>query len=244
MNTPTADFLLQLENDLEADIRDCLRMLEVGSREALAELQQCQDETGTTLTEAGKHLRAAAKTSHQRVEGIQQSLARLGMALHQFVLTDPFGIEDLNAFDQWRGQVLSALEQARDELGRIQFQEERLWKPHLESAWRRFGSRLETVRLRLTMDRDHAQAELDSERERLRERLLRLQEEIRRDPRTAGEKIREMTASRQIDPATSRMEGWLKAIMMWVDYPAAGQRREGAGTPLPGAAPAAAKEPE
>lgn len=244
MNTPTSEFLLKLENELEADIRDCLRLLEVGSREALAELQQCKDEAGTTLAEAGKHLRAAADTSRQRVEAIQLSLARLGMALHQFVLADPFDIENLSAFDEWRKQVLSALEDAREELGRIQTQEENLWKSHLETAWRRFGSRLEAVRLHLTLDRDYARSELAAERSRLWERLSRLQDEMRRDPRTARQKIREMTAGCQDDPETSRIEGWLKAIMMWIDSPAASQRREGAESPEPGARNAGATEPE
>lgn len=234
MNTPAADFFLHLEEDLEGDVRECLRLLDLGLRDALEELHRSRAGVSTSLTQARQHLEETAKESRQQVEAVQQCLGRLGMALHQFVLTDPLEIENLEAFDTWRDEVLQAFERAREALDQLQGEEDRAWKAGMTHAWRRFRQQLEAVRVRLDLDRMQAQQELAAERKRLRERLSRLEGEIRNDPASARETIQQMAGTRQTDPETSRLEGWLKALLMWKDYPRKGpppepDRQKGGG---------------
>lgn len=229
MNTPTTDFLLDLKAELETDIRDCLRLLEAGQKEALQELEKSRDEVGSSLISARETLLGAAEETRHQVEAVQQSLGRLGMALHQFVLTDPLDIEDEKAFDTWREQVLAAFENAREELGRIQSRGDQRWKSHLEKVWRRFGQKLEMVRLHLAMGRERAQEEMEAERARLRERLNALQTEIRRNPHAARETIEKMARRPEGNPEWSRLGGWLKALLMWKDTPAPKEVRKELG---------------
>jgi hypothetical protein len=231
MNTPTADFLLRLEEELETDIRDCLRLLDLGREEALRVLQDSKNEVGATLAGARQHfLQTAGATQHQ-LEAVQQSLGRLGMALHQFVMTDPLEVEDLEGFDTWRALVLRAFEHAKEELELIEVREDQVWRADLERVWRRFRQQVEVVKMRLALDSEHAQEEMEAERTRLRERLNSLQEQIRQDPKGARVRIQQMAGTRQDDPEVSRMGGWIKAILMWIDYPAADSRRKEGKTP-------------
>lgn len=233
MNTPTADFLLRLGEELETDVRDCLRLLDLGREEALRVLQDSKNEVGASLAGARQHFLQTANATQHQLEAIQQSLGRLGMALHQFVMTDPLEVEDLEGFDAWRVVVLSAFERAKEELELIEVREDQVWRADLERVWRRFRQQMEVVKMRLALDTEHAQEEMDAERARLRERLNSLQDQIRRDPKAARELIQQMAGTRQDDPEISRMDGWIKAILMWIDYPAADKRREGEGNSGP-----------
>lgn len=226
MNTPTTDFLLRLEDELEADVLECLRILELGLEDAVRELHKSRDVAGAALAEAKRHLSGTAATSQRHLEAIQQSLGSLSTALHDFILTDPLEIEDLEAFDTWRDRLLAAFEDARKELNRIQSHENPEWRAPLERAWRRLAQTLELVKLRLGLDRDRAEQELEAERARLRQRLGDLQQEIRRDPQSARQTFEKMAGTRQDDPEVSRLEGWFKALLMWIDYPATDRRRE------------------
>ncbi len=215
MPTPTADSLLDLEREIEADIIDCLRFLELGRAEALAELRSTRDSVGASGVDAADRIRETAAASLGHVEAVQRELGQLNLALHDFVLTDELAFEDLPSFDRWRDRVLSSLQGARESLEKLEAEGDVEWRSGLEVVWRRFRQRLELVRAQLETDEHHAADELETQRAQLRARIEKLQEEFANDPKKAREQLRLLSTGKDTFPEERKLEGWFKALWMW-----------------------------
>ena len=215
MATPTADSLLDLERSIEADILDCLSLLEQGRNEALAELRRSVDAAGATSTGATQRLRSTAKASVEHVETVQRELGALNLALSDFVLTDSLTIENLEAFDTWRDRVLSALHNARIAIEALGEQGSEISDAPFQQAWRHFGQRLEIVRLHLQEDESLAAGEFAAQRRALLDRVEDLRSELSSDPKKAREHLHHLSTGMDDSADSRRLDGWIKALMMW-----------------------------
>jgi len=235
MPTPTADSLLDLEREIEADIIDCLRFLEMGRSEALEELRKTRDSAGASGVDAGLRLRETATASLGHVEAVQRELGLLNLSLHDFVLTDELDMEDLPSFDHWRDRVLASLRGAREALEKLEAVGDLEWRSGLEDVWRRFRQRLELVRAQLVTDEHYAAEELESQRGQLRARIVELREEFGNDPDKARERLRRLSMGEETPPELRELGGWIKALWMWQEPQACAV---GSGSPELAASPA------
>tara|TARA_R110002096_G_scaffold199271_19_gene383150 strand:- start:100 stop:813 length:714 start_codon:yes stop_codon:yes gene_type:complete len=219
MTTPTAEALLDLERKIESDVIECRRLLDLGLDEAVDELRRTCSEAGLSSSNTAERLKQMADQSCQHLKTVQKSLGMLNLAMNQFVLTDGLTLENINTFDKWRDRVLSELHTAQEAIQEIQLDGDMGWKLELMDVWRRFRHQLEVIRVHMALDEQHAEAELQAERERLMKRVTELEDDIEKNPHEVRRLLHELGSEAKKDPNAPTLGGWVKALLMWQDQP-------------------------
>jgi hypothetical protein len=214
MATPTADSLLDLERRLEADIIDCLTLLEQGRDDALRELRSSLRVVGTVSNQVAERLLSTTSDSLAHVQAVQRELGNLNLAMNDFVLTDSLTMESLKAFDAWRDRVLLALQNARGAIAAMG-DKEHPWSDELEETWLRFRQRLELVHAHLESDESAASADFALQRKALFDRVSDLRGKLLFDPKGAREALHQLSTGDDGASQWRRLDGWIKALLMW-----------------------------
>ncbi len=149
-----------LERDLEADLVEARKELEMGRDAALAELNAHRDSLGALCGEA---VREIESLTHDADEDLNKVRARLG-ELNLLVAEEE--VKDLRTFDQFRDRILQAMAEAEDDLERLKMRGD-AWSEResaISEAWDELSRRLEYVRLHLVHEAELAITEFESGR--------------------------------------------------------------------------------
>jgi len=175
----TNEHLVKLERDLEADLLEARRELELGRDEAIETLGNHRDTLGNRTEKAVEAIRTLA---HEAEEDLKLVQSRLG-ELNYFLAEEE--MNDLETFDRYRDRILGAMRTAKDDLSRVSSRGSE-WGAHekdLDDAWGMLSRRLESVRAHLLREAYSAEGEFDSERAQLSKRLEEIDgEEEQSDP--------------------------------------------------------------
>ncbi len=160
--------LIQVEKDTESRVMEMKRQLELGQEELVAEFHGSSSELRETTRQAIEKIEELAAESSEELQRVQQSLGEINYLLAEEKLENP------SMLDEWRDQIVSRMEEARDFLARMEDRAQRELGDsgaELEKVWKTFLARLELVRLRLAETEQDTAQKFREERRHLLERL-------------------------------------------------------------------------
>ncbi len=163
----TNEHLVELERDLEADLLEARRELELGRDAAIGELDAHRDSLGILGGRAAEEILSIAREADEDLRLVQGRLGELNYILAEEEM------DSLEMFDRYRDRILRALRDAKDDLSRLKARG-REWSRHekdIDGAWRQLSRRLDSVRKHLAGEADTAEREFGAERTQLVERL-------------------------------------------------------------------------
>lgn len=177
--------LVALERDLEADLLDTVRLLELGRDEAIEELKAHRESLGDLTRKAIKDIKARASEVDDSLRDVQKRLGELNL-----LLTDE-SPDDWATLEAYRDRIIKAIQAARESIIRLDTEGRAQWSgrgQELEAAWHQFHRRLDLVDLHLGREEARASEEFAAERQRLLHRL----DELRKKPSLSKEDLKEM----------------------------------------------------
>ena len=111
MNTNT--HLIELERELEADLADARRHIELGRRNAIDQLNSHRESLGEHCGEAALKIDLLAADAERELKNVRTRLGELNLLL---AVEE---IRDLETFDQFRDRILEAMADAEHDLGAL-----------------------------------------------------------------------------------------------------------------------------
>lgn len=162
--------LVQLEEELAADINEAQRLVGLGRADALAKLDEDQFQLGELGVSAGREIERYA---HDAEEDLRMVRARLG-ELHLLLTKEE--LRNLQILDHFRDRVVEAMEFAEGDMEALK-QRGDAWSAKqsaISEAWNQLSRRLSLVRMHLVQEVETVSREFGAERrELLQEKLGR-----------------------------------------------------------------------
>jgi hypothetical protein len=159
MNTNT--HLIDLERELEADLAEARRHIELGRRNAIDELNAHRDTLGELCGEATLKIDLLACDADEDLKNVRSRLGEFNLLL---AVEE---IKDLGTFDQFRDRILEAMSDAEDDLKTLDKNGSE-WgesEGQISAAWGALSRQLVLARLHLVHESQIAQHEFEAERE-------------------------------------------------------------------------------
>lgn len=206
----TNETLVNLERNLEADLLEARRELELGKLLALRELDSHQQPLGSGAPEASGKILSLTREAEEDLGRVQARLGELN-----YVLAED-EINDLGIFDRYRDRILGALLEAQADLTRLERDsaERSRQEEDLADAWRRLCQGLELVNRHLQLETKKAKTEFALERTQLSARLEGIDVDVDDRQRVPGLDF----ASRLRREFHQALPG-IKAMFMYADGP-------------------------
>ena len=159
----TNTHLIALERELEADLAEARRHIELGRLNALDELNAHRDTLGELCGEAALKIDLLAHDADEDLKRVRTRLGELNLLL---AIED---ITDLRTFDNFRDRILQAMSEAECDLEELNLHGEE-WGAHesrISEAWRKLSRQLTLARVHLANESKFAVCEFEAEREEL-----------------------------------------------------------------------------
>ncbi|HUF63986.1 MAG TPA: hypothetical protein VMN36_18045 [Verrucomicrobiales bacterium] len=213
------DHLSELGRDLEVDLREAQRLLELSWEDAVGEMRSRRATLGEEAQRAVRSLEPLANEADSRMQEVQDRLGELNLLLAEEE------IGDMETFLKYRERVLGAMEAARDALARLEAEGRAGWSERgevMREVWRRFFGSLELVRIHLARDGQMASERFEQERVQLIEDLGRIRETPHKT--WTGQDLKTALTERY-----QAFVPYLRALLVWPDEVAPkppGQKRE------------------
>jgi hypothetical protein len=159
----SSDHLTQLEHELETDLAEAQRLIELGHIEAMATLESGRDELGKYRRCAGRKIDRYAHCASEDLKLVRQRLLELHLLLSREQL------KDLDIFDHFRDRVVEAMEFAEDDLGELKHRGDAWSSSHVNvsAAWSQLARRLSLVRMHLVQEVETALKDFGAERDEI-----------------------------------------------------------------------------
>lgn len=173
MTTTTNTHLIELERELEADLAEARRHIELGRRNAIDELNSHRDELGELRGEAALKIDLLAHDADEDLKSVRTRLGELNLLL---AVEE---IRDLKTFDDFRDRILQAMTDAEEDLEMLN-EHGAEWgtrEKKISEAWAALSRQLALARLHLVHEAQIAEAEFEAEREELEAYLEEAQKE-------------------------------------------------------------------
>lgn len=159
----TNTHLIELERELEADLAEAQRHIELGRRNAIDEIHAHRESLGELCGEASLEIDLLASDAEQELQSIRSRLGELNLLL---AVEE---IRDLETFDQFRDRILQAMTDAEEDL--VEFDRDGVkWvgrEHRISDAWAAMSRQLGLARMHLAHEMQIAQQEFELERDEL-----------------------------------------------------------------------------
>jgi hypothetical protein len=155
--------LIELERELEADLADARRHIELGRRNAIDQLNSHRESLGERCGEAALKIDLLAADAEQELKNVRTRLGELNLLL---AVEE---VRDLATFDQFRDRILEAMADAEQDLGALD-QSGSEWaarEKNISEAWAALSRQLGVARKHLVHESELARHEFVAEREEL-----------------------------------------------------------------------------
>jgi hypothetical protein len=168
----TNTHLIELERELEADLAEARRHIELGRKNAIDELNAHRGTLGELCGEAALKIDLLASDADEDLKGVRARLGELNLLL---AVEE---IKDLDTFDQFRDRILRAMADAEEDLDKLNLQggEWGAREQKISDAWGALSRQLSLARLHLVHESQLAEHEFEAEREELAAHLEELRE--------------------------------------------------------------------
>ena len=193
--------LMDLERELEADLTEAQRHIELGRRNAIDELNRHRESLGELFGEATLHIDLLAYDANDDLKRVRSQLGEL----HELLLGRE--VKDLPTFDRFCESFIDAMASAERDLNTLnQCGDE--WggrEQRIRDAWQALSRQLELARLHLMHEARIAKAELEGERAEFANQLEK------QDPVDAAVRVEQPTrqAGEILVRAGSRIGKWI-----------------------------------
>lgn len=168
----TNTHLINLERELEADLAEARRHIELGRLNAIDELNAHRDSLGELCCEAALKIDLLAHDADADLKRVRTRLGELNLLL---AVEE---IKDLGTFDEFRDRILQAMKDAECDLEDLNLSGEE-WgsrEKQITAAWRKLSRQLALARLHLVREATLAKCEFEAEREELAAHIEELRE--------------------------------------------------------------------
>ena len=163
----TNTHLIELEHELEADLLQARRHIELGRRNAIDEINAHRDSLGELCGEAMLKIEVLASDAEEELNHVRSRLAKLNLML---AVEE---IQDLETFDDFRDRILLAMSDAEQDLGALGKDGEE-WvarEQKISEAWGALSRQLGLARMHLAHESQIAAQEFELERGELESQL-------------------------------------------------------------------------
>ncbi|MGI9244673.1 MAG: hypothetical protein ACR2RV_27975 [Verrucomicrobiales bacterium] len=168
----TNTHLIELERELEADLLQARRHIELGRRNAMDEINAHRESLGELCGEAMLKIEVLASDAEEELNHVRSRLAKLNLML---AVEE---IQDLETFDDFRDRILLAMSDAEEDLGALGRDGEE-WvarEQKIGEAWGALSRQLGLARMHLAHESRVAAQEFELERGELESHLGALDE--------------------------------------------------------------------
>ncbi len=151
--------LREAQHDLESNVMEARRQVELGREEAQEELRHHQESLGDAYDNVALAMDRVADRADKDLKDLMEGLGQLNLLLSFD------GLSDFESLERVTGRVTGLLENAISDLKKIQDKDGKAWETHgmeLRAAWNQFREHLDEARWLVAKDAGEVVSRLDS----------------------------------------------------------------------------------